>query len=92
MEWYFIHPETKEVIYLCLEEWYAEHAWDFRHKRNLCLADLTDIANDSFLETIEDLYELDDEEDALKVFNWIIYFQYNADPNFSGYIEIRKGE
>lgn len=89
MKWYFMHPKTKEKVYLCLEERYAEYAWDFIHRKGLSITRLTREASESLIKTFEALYELDEKEEALNVINWVFYFQCNADPNFSNYITIR---
>lgn len=78
MKWYFINPETREKVYLCFEEWYAELAWDFRYKKNLCVLQPIEKTDGEILNALVALYDLADEKDAYEIMKWIYYFHFNS--------------
>lgn len=90
MKWYFINPETREEVYLSLEEWYAELAWDFRYKTNLCILQPIEKTDNEILNTLITLYDLDSKEAAYEIVKWIYYFHFNSDKsNTECYIPIQ---
>lgn len=92
MKWYFINPETREKVYLSLEEWYAELAWDFRYKKNLCVLQPIEKTDDEILNTLITLYDLDGKEAAYEIVKWIYYFHFNSNKTSTNcYLPI-KGE
>lgn len=93
MKWYFINPETREKMYLSFEEWYAELAWDFRYKKNLCVLQSIEKIDTEILNTLITLYDLDDKEAAYEIVKWIYYFHFNSDEsNTECYIPIQGDE
>ena len=93
MKWYFINPETGEEVYLSLEEWYAELAWDFRCKKNLCILQPIEKTDSEILNTLITLYDLDGKEAAYEIVKWIYYFHFNSDEsNTECYIPIKGGK
>lgn len=90
MKWYFVHPDTREMIYLRFEEKFAELAWDFRHRKGLSFVHPIEEAEEDSVKAFEDLYGLDKKE-AREVIRWVYYFQLNGDSRYSEDITI-KGE
>lgn len=90
MKWYFINPETKEKVYLSLEEKYAELAWDFRHKKDLNFFRPIEKIDRETLRVLVTLYDLDIEEEAYEIVKWIYYFHYNSNESSNNdYVPVR---